>query len=129
MKRIELDLENQNTAEFAVSKFFESWVKKDYKNINNYIQKTFLNGHDKVFNTFEKIFGKVELSGFYIYDKEIVTNCREEVHFRADVLLNKKIVNMYGRANTICETAPYAPSPTGQWGVNPISILRWVKRK
>ena len=73
--------------------------------------------------------GNVELKDFYLYDKEIITDCREEINFRAEVLFNGKLVNMYGKANTICEKAPYEPSPNGKWGVNPISILRWVKQK
>jgi hypothetical protein len=73
------------------------------------------------------MFGGFELVDFYIYDKEIVTDCRHEVSFRVDMIFKNKQITRYGNANTICETGRYNPNPKGEWGVNPISLLRWVK--
>jgi hypothetical protein len=122
---MELNLQNETTSEFAVSKLFECWQNKDFKEAEKYIQKTWLsNSHE---NEFKKMFGWFELTGFYIYDKEIVTDCRHEVRFRVEMIFKNKQITRYGNANTICETGKYAPDPKGQWGVNPISLLRWVK--
>jgi len=122
---MELDLDNKNTAEYMVSKLFESWKAKDFKGINKYIQGTWLYHNNK--ERFEKMFGIYKLIDFYIYDKEIITNCRHEVDFRVDVIFNDKTKSLYGKANVICETAPYEPSPNGKWGVNPLSLYRWQK--
>lgn len=122
---MELDLDDKNTAEYTVSKLFESWKAKDFKRINECIQGTWLYHNSE--EGFGKMFGTFELVDFYIYDKEIITSCRHEVDFRIDVILNDKTKSLYGKANVICETAPYAPSPNGKWGVNPISLMRWRK--
>ena len=124
---MELNLKNKKTSEYAVSQLFANWVKKDFGKINKYIQKTWLNNEGK--DGFKKMFGMIEATDYYIYDKEIITDCREEVDFRLDIIFRGKEVSMYGKANTICEIDSYQPSPKGQWGVNPISILRWVKQK
>lgn len=122
---MELDLKNKKTSEFTVSKLFECWKNKDFKEAEKYIQKTWLsNSHE---NEFEKMFGNLKLTDFYIYDKKIVTDCRHEVSFRVNMIFGGKEVTRYGNANTICETGKYAPNPEGDWGVNPISLLRWVK--
>lgn len=120
---MKLNLDNKNTAEYMVSKLFEGWKAKDFKGINKYIQGTWLYHNSK--KEFERVFGIYKLIDFYFYDKEIITNCRHEIDFRVDVILEDKTKSLYGKANVICETAPYGPSPKGKWGVNPISLLRW----
>jgi hypothetical protein len=125
MKLKELELDNEETSEFAVSKLFESWINKDFEEAEKYIQKTWLSHSHE--NEFKNMFGGFELTDFYIYDKETITDCREEVDFRVDVLFKGKIRSLYGKVNTIRENAPYEPSPDGEWGINPISLLRWRK--
>jgi len=125
MKLMKLNLDNKNTSEYVVSKLFKSWKDKDFKKANKYIQGTWLYHNNE--KEFEKIFGIYKLIDFYFYDKEIITNCRHEIDFRVDVILEDKTKSLYGKANMICETAPYEPSPKGKWGVNPISLLRWHK--
>jgi restriction endonuclease S subunit len=125
MKLKELELDNKSTPEFAVSRLFKNWKEKDFKKVNKYIQKTWLsNSHEK---EFEKMFGGFELVDYCIIDKEEITDCRQEVDFRVDMIFRDKKITRYGKANTICETGPYNPSPDGKWGVNPISLLRWRK--
>jgi len=124
---MELDLQNKKTAEFALSQLFENWKSKDFKKLNKYVQKTWLLNGDK--EEFKRMFGMFDLVDFYIYDKEVITDCRHEIDFRADVVFQNKKMSMYGKANTICEKALRTPSPDGKWGVNPISLLRWVKQK
>ena len=124
---MELNLKDKKTSEYTVSQLFANWIKKDFIKINKYIQKTWLNNEGK--DGFKNMFGMIEVINYYIYDKEIITDCREEVDFRLDIIFRGKEVSMYGKANTICEIDSYQPSPKGQWGVNPISILRWVKQK
>ncbi len=122
---MELDLQNKKTSEFTVSKLFECWKNRDFKKAEKYIQKTWLsNSHE---NEFENMYGSFELTDFYIYDKEVVTDCRHEVSFRVNMFFRNKEIVRYGNANTICEIEKYTPSPKGKWGVNPISLLRWVK--
>lgn len=125
MKLKELELENEKSPEFAVSKLFENWKEKNFEEINNFIQKTWLAGSDE--EGFKRMFGEIGLLDFCIIDKEEITDCRNEVDFRVDVLFKGKVKTLYGKANTICETGPYNPSPEGSWGVNPISLLRWRK--
>lgn len=125
MKLKELELANEATSEFAVSKLFECWKNKDFEEAEKYIQKTWLSSSHE--DEFKNMFGGFELVDFYIYGKEVVTDCREEVDFRVDVLIRGKVKSLYGKVNTICELAPYEPSAEGQWGVNPISLLRWKK--
>lgn len=120
-----LELDNEATSEYTVSKLFENWKNKDFKEVEKYIQKTWLfNSHEK---EFEKMFGCFKLTDFHIYDKEIVTDCRHEVAFRVDMIFKGKQISRYGNANTICEKGLRMPDPKGKWGVNPISLLRWVK--
>ena len=123
MEPKKLELNNKSTSEFAVSRFFEGWKNRDFKEVNKYIQKTWLTNSQK--DEFEKGLGHLELKDYHIYDKEVITDCREEIDFRADILFKGKIKNMYGKVNVICENAPYQPNPKGEWGINPISLLRW----
>jgi len=125
MKLAELELDNKTTAEYKVSEFFKCWIDRDFEKINEFIQGTWLYHHGE--DGFEKMYGQFELTDFYIYDKEIITDCRQEVDFRADIVLGDKPKSMYGKANVICEEAPYKPTPDGEWGVNPLSLLRWQK--
>ena len=122
---MKLDLNNKKTSEFAAFNLFKNWVNKDFKEINKYIQKTWLsNSHEE---EFKKMFSMFELVDFNIMDKEIVTDCRHEVAFRVDMIFNGKQITRYGNANTICEKGLRMPDPKGKWGVNPISLLRWTK--
>jgi len=122
---MELDLNNKKTSEFAVLKLFECWKNKKWKKVDKYLQKSWLkNSRDK---EFKKMFSSFEVVDFNIMDKEIITDCREEVDFRVDMIFRNKQISRYGKANTIREEAPYKPSIKGEWGVNPISLLRWQK--
>jgi len=121
MKLADLKLNDETTAEYVVSEFFSCWKNGNFGEIDNYVQGTWLYHH----NSFKEMFGHLELTDFYIYDKEIITDCRQEVDFRADIVLDNKTKSMYGKANVICEEAPYKPTPNGKWGVNPLSLLRW----
>jgi len=125
---MELNLKDKNNAEYAVDKFFGCWKAKDHKKALKYIQKTWLASGDN--KRVESLFKTINLADYYLYDKEIVTDCRHEVNFRAMVLEGKKEINMYGKANVIREEKPFNPSANGKWGVNPVSIIyRWVKQK
>jgi len=125
---MELNLNDKNTAEYVVSEFFKCWLDKDFERARRYTQGTWRLGKDR--GTLKELLSIYDLVGFYLYDKEVITNCRHEINFRAELLKGKKIINMYGKVNTIRETAPYMPNPKGIWGVNPISItLRWIKQK
>jgi hypothetical protein len=53
---------------------------------------------------------------FTILDKRKLGDAAVEIMFTFDGRLK--------RAMLICETAPYQPSIEGEWGVNPISLLR-----
>lgn len=122
---MELDLNSKKSSEFAVSKLFECWKKKAFKKAEKYIQVTWLNNSHE--NEFENMFGCFELVDFNIMDKEVITDCRHEVAFRVDMIFKGKQITRYGNANTICEKGLRMPDPKGKWGVNPISLLRWVK--
>lgn len=122
---METGAKDKNTAEYVVARLFENWIKKDWEEVNRYVQTTWLyrNGIDG----FKNMFGSIDVAGYHIYGKEAVTDCRHEVDFRADIIFKGKVVMRYGKANCICETAEYTSGPKGIWGVNPISLLRWRK--
>ena len=119
---MEINLDDKNTAEYVVSEFFKCWVDKDFDKARQYTQRTWRLGKSK--EALKELLGRYNLMEFCLYGKEVITDCRHEVIFRAELLEG----NMYGKANVIRETEPYTPSPSGVWGVNPISIIsRWNK--
>jgi len=125
---MEINIQDIKTPEYTVSQFFECWKEKN-KDIKDYIQKTYLTSYINR-SRIKEMLDNIDLIGYYLYDKDVITDCRHEVYFRAEIKKGKKTINMYGKANVICETEPLTPSVSGDWGVNPASILlRWQKGK
>lgn len=66
----------------------------------------------------------VPLSHFELGRSDVISDCCEHVWFtfKTGVGLGGPRVEYWG--NVICETGPYQPDPSGDWGVNPVSVLR-----
>lgn len=66
-----------------------------------------------------------DLTAFKILKTEKISDSCVDIILKISYLYyisNLKEIKI--KARVICETGPYKPSPTGKWGINPLSILR-----
>lgn len=104
-------------AQQTIKAFLEAWKLSDYKKMYEYTQKTWKSEHTK--NQLKKLLPKriksyritsITESVPTVYDVDVVVSISGK---------SKKIT-----ARLICETEPYIASLQGEFGVNPISIIR-----
>ena len=108
--------------ENTVSKFMETWRKKDFSKMRSHLQKTYLDGPE-IMDLAESL-GDIDIKSWKIMKSaRIGQTCKDvtvNVVFGQNGTTNKRRLKI----RVICETAPYQPSLLGDWGVNPISVMR-----
>lgn len=132
----------EHTPEWVLAKFFEAWDKRNWKTMLKYCQLSWVKRpliyptvpfldklkvykHSTVvtekilFNQFKhklldaKILGIKDIS-------DVTKDISIEIYYK-DINVKRK---MRRKVRLICEKAPMQPSPEGQWGINPTSMIR-----
>ena len=106
----------------VLNAFMKAWKEENYDKMFEYCQKTWKEGRD--LKTIELLFSFIKLKNF----RALSTSTTSSVARRFTVELTfddgDKIVSVI---NLICETAPYKTATYGEWGVNPVSVIKVVK--
>ncbi|MDA3918739.1 MAG: hypothetical protein PF690_17455 [Deltaproteobacteria bacterium] len=111
----------KSTADQAVNKFFQSWKDQKWEEMFEVCQKTW--GYTKTKEDLKEHFESPDwkLKDFNVAGFTNVSNVKRsfivELSF-ADGRIERHT------AIVICESAPYTPAAYGDWGVNPISVLK-----
>jgi len=108
----------------TIEKFMSAWKNGEYKELHQLCTKTY-----KVGNTSKQLeailnqnitsfkVGKAEKSTDVVYDVEISVRTKG---------MRKKAKSKTITARLVKESKPFRPSETGEWGVNPISVLKGI---
>ncbi len=101
----------------TLSNFFEAWQAGHVKTMLEHCQLTWRATTKDAVSNLESLLHSVSITKFRILSTEKVSD------FLIDCVVE---VNDTKRASIriVKELAPYKPSETGQWGINPISALR-----
>lgn len=104
-------------AKETLENYLEAWSKNDVKAMHELCQKTY-----KVSNTeFDlKKVTPAKLKEFTILEGVSDTPCVTD--FEVELLVKR--AKKTAKARLVCEKAPFKPSEQGEWGVNPISLLK-----
>ncbi len=101
----------------TVTSFFQAWKDFDKKKMYSLTQHTWRSEHTKkdISNLFSTRIKKYK-----------ITDIREHTPtvYDVDVDVRFKGKDIKLTARLICEAAPYTPSIDGEWGVNPVSVIR-----
>lgn len=104
------------------NRFMNKWKDGDYKGLKDLVQKTWGSKQDDIAESLKDMLNKIE-------DFEIISI---KYNAEANEILGKKIFadamvkidNRKVKIRLVREKGAYKPSEEGDWGVNPISILR-----
>ena len=114
------------TPERAFAEYLNCWKQEDWDRMVEFTQKTWRSDEDNPAEFLKANYDFKHLVGVEITKKTVTSDTFVQVEakvyycaFSATVPTEKKIT-----ANVIRESAPYTPSSTGDWGVNPLSTLR-----
>lgn len=110
--------------ERAFVEFLISWQKKDWNRMTKFTQLTWRDTETKPSETLEAWYGFKDLLGAKIVSKNAETNVVVDITATVYYAVGSEIMTKTITARVIRESAAYSPSPTGQWGVNPLSTLR-----
>jgi len=105
----------------VLERFLKYWKKRNYQRMYNLCQKTWVSKHTK--GELMNMFKSVDLEDYNILEIEWD---KPEIK---KVKLGLKINGVYKitHVNVICEIKAFKPSAKGNWGVNPISLLKTEK--
>ncbi len=113
----------EKSPEWTLAKFFEAWEKRNWKAMVRFCQLSWVALPDDREATLSLQF-RYKLLGAKILKtekiSEVTRDISVEIHYK-DIIIKKRTRR---KVRLICELAPMKPSPEGQWGVNPISMMR-----
>jgi len=109
----------------TLSKFFSAWQDCHWAEMAEHCQLTWRSHHSDPAHQIEVMFAR-PVAGFEIGHSDVISNCCEHVWFKLAIGKGFGAQRLEGWANVICETGAYQPDPTGQWGVNPVSVLKAI---
>ncbi len=112
-----------HSAERALAEFLISWQNEDWERMASFTQKTWKHGEDDPNDIMWAWFGFMELQGVEINSVVHTSECVTDISFTMYYIIFNDVKSETRVARVICETEPYTPDPSGEWGVNPISIL------
>jgi len=109
----------------ALTSFMDAWKDSNWSEMLKYTQKTWRSKENNNSDLLKNWFYLKDLLTFKVLKiNQISLSCVDVILGIGYIFGDSKIKETKIRARVICETEPYKPSPTGEWGVNPISILR-----
>lgn len=117
----------------TLEKFFQSWMQKDWQQLQQHCQRTWLARLKCAPVTgLQLLLGpRVVLQTWAISKVDHISDAGVAVtvgytyipQFIGKDFASLKPRNQTARVMVVCETAPRTPDPKGTWGVNPISAL------
>ncbi|MBA7580966.1 hypothetical protein ES708_22865 [subsurface metagenome] len=109
----------------TTKKFMNAWKDSNWSEMLKYTQKTWRSRENNNSEMLKGWFYLKDLLTFKILKiNQISESCVDVILGIGYIFGDSKIKETKIRARVICETEPYKPSPTGEWGVNPIGILK-----
>lgn len=112
-----------HSAERALAEFLISWQDEDWERMASFTQKTWRYREDNPADMMWAWFGFMELQGAEINNIVRISETTIDISFTIYYLIGNNIKSETKVARVICETGPYTPDTSGEWGVNPISVL------
>lgn len=103
--------------------FLNHWITGEWEDAFKGCQKTWAD--KKSCDDLQSLLPN-DLQSFDIISFTNLGNVRYEIKVKLTFASGNSSIRV---ANMICETGPYQPAPYGQWGVNPVSILRSLEEK
>ncbi|MBA7539487.1 hypothetical protein ES705_31766 [subsurface metagenome] len=109
----------------TVKKFMKAWKNSNWSEMRKCTQKTWRSKENNNSEMLKDWFYLKDLLTFKILKiNQISESCVDVLLGISYLFGDSKIKETNIRARVICETEPYKPSKEGEWGVNPIGILR-----
>lgn len=103
----------------CLESFFDYWGKCDAISALKQCQLTWINNTREPLQRIRYLIVGLELKEYDIKEIKMITPVSAE----CEVSINK---GKPAFINLIKEIAPYQPSEKGQWGINPISVLKLI---
>lgn len=109
----------------ALTKFMNAWKDGNWSEMLENTQKTWRSKENHNSELLKSWFSLKDLLTFKVLRMEGISNsCVDVLLSIRYVFGESKLKETKIMARVICETEPYKPSDTGEWGVNPIGILK-----
>ena len=115
--------QDRTNAKQAAQYFLEAWKGRRWGQMLTFCQYTWRESYGR--QRLKEMFKPLQLDEYEVNSNLIKGDCMVEVYCWYVINGQPK----RGKMRVICETAPYAPSLEGEWGVNPISVLKMAERK
>lgn len=105
----------------AVNSFFQAWKDQNWEKMFEVCQKTW--AYTKTKEDLQEHFSSPDwkIKGFNITGFTNVSNSKRS--YVVEITFVDGRVERHS-AIVICESSPYTPAPYGDWGVNPVSVLK-----
>jgi len=121
----EEEVEMKMDAIDALTKFMNAWKDSDWLEMLKYTQKTWRSKENNDSELLKNWFYLKDLLTFKILKiNQISESCVDVLLGIRYIFGDSKMKETKIMARIICETEPYKPSKEGEWGVNPIGMLR-----
>lgn len=109
----------------TLTKFMNAWKDSNWSGMLENTQKTWRSKENNNSELLKSWFSLKDLLTFKVLRIEGISNSCVDVLLGIKYVFGEtKLKETKIRARVICETEPYKPSDTGEWGVNPIGILK-----
>jgi len=109
----------------ALTKFMNAWKDSDWSEMLKSTQKTWRSKENNDSELLKNWFYLKDLLTFKVLKiNQISESCVDVLLGIRYIFGDSKMKETKIRARIICETEPYKPSKEGEWGVNPIGMLR-----
>jgi hypothetical protein len=113
-----------NSPEKALLEFLSSWKQKDWNMMKKFTQKSWIETQKNSAEMLEGLFGFKQLLGAKIVSKDIISDVAVDIIATIYYSIGSDIAEKNITAKIIRENAPFTPSSSGDWGINPTSILK-----
>lgn len=114
----------RDSPERAVAEYLEAWQKADWNRMATFTSKTWQDGQSDAAGLLEAQYGFKDLLGATIEGNTPQSDLMVDIGVTVYYALGSEIRTRTLTARVIRESAPYTPSTSGDWGVNPLSTLR-----
>jgi len=108
----------------TLKKFMKAWKDRDWSEMFKYTQKTWQSKEGNNPPLLMDWLGPRKLTKTEIIGVNKISDSCVDVTLKIGYLFISNLKEVKIKARIICEIEPYKPSKDGEWGVNPVSILR-----
>ena len=112
----------------TLTKFMSAWKDSNWSEMLKSTQKTWRSKKNNDSELLKNWFYLKDLLTFKVLKiDQISDSCVDVLLSIRYIFGDSKLKETKIRARVICETEPYKPNKAGEWGVNPIGMLREFK--